>query len=75
MALAAPFRQRRKFRASGSPMGLVDHLAELRRRLLVAVVATTLGGIAVFVLFSHLLGFLLTPYCHAVPRVAPATFT
>jgi sec-independent protein translocase protein TatC len=67
MDLAASFRRRRQFRAAGSPAGLVEHLAELRSRLLVAVVAVGLGAIAVFVVFSHLLGFLLTPYCHAVP--------
>jgi sec-independent protein translocase protein TatC len=66
VASVASVRQRRQHRAAGSPMGLFDHLAELRRRLLVAVVAVTVGGIAVFVVFDHLLGFLLMPYCHAV---------
>ena len=66
MASVASVRQHRQHRAAGSPMGLFDHLAELRRRLLVAVVAVAVGGIAVFVIFDHLLGFLLMPYCHAV---------
>jgi sec-independent protein translocase protein TatC len=66
VASVASVRQRRQVRAAGSPMGLFDHLAELRRRLLVAVAAVAVGGIAVFVVFDHLLGFLLMPYCHAV---------
>jgi sec-independent protein translocase protein TatC len=47
-------------------MGLLEHLVELRHRVLVAGVAVAIGGVAVFIIFSHLLGFLLEPYCHAV---------
>ncbi len=66
MAFVTSVKQRRQFRSTGAPMGLFEHLAELRRRVLVSSVAVAIGGVAVFVIFSHLLGFLLQPYCHAV---------
>jgi sec-independent protein translocase protein TatC len=47
-------------------MGLFEHLAELRRRLVVALIAVALGGVGVFLVFNHLVRFLLTPYCHVV---------
>jgi sec-independent protein translocase protein TatC len=66
VAFVTSVKQRRQFRSSGAPMGLLEHLTELRHRILVAGVAVSIGGVAVFVIFSHLLGFLLQPYCHAV---------
>jgi sec-independent protein translocase protein TatC len=47
-------------------MPLLGHLTELRNRLLISVGAVTMGAIVVFVLFNHVLGALLTPYCHTV---------
>lgn len=66
MAFVASVKEHRQFRAAGAPMGLFEHLAELRRRVVIAVIAVSIGGIGVFVVFNHLLGFLLTPYCQAV---------
>jgi sec-independent protein translocase protein TatC len=43
-------------------MSLVEHLTELRRRLIVAAVALVAGGIVAFLLYNVILDFLLGPY-------------
>ena len=43
-------------------MPLVDHLAELRRRIIVSVIAVGVGGIIAFALYSRILDFLIGPY-------------
>jgi len=45
-------------------MTLVEHLAELRRRLVVCVVAVTLGTIAAFFVYNYALSFITDPYRH-----------
>ncbi len=47
-----------------SVMSLVGHLTELRNRTLVSVAAVAVGAVVTFVLFAHILGVLLDPYCH-----------
>jgi sec-independent protein translocase protein TatC len=46
----------------GERMPLVDHLAELRRRLIISVVALVAGAIVGFVLYNPILSILLRPY-------------
>lgn len=46
----------------GGQMTLVEHLAELRRRLLVSVAAVVVAGIVVFVAFPQILSWLEGPY-------------
>jgi sec-independent protein translocase protein TatC len=43
-------------------MSLVEHLAELRRRLIISAVALVAGGIVAFLLYDLILDFLLGPY-------------
>ena len=43
-------------------MPLVEHLAELRRRLIVSVIAVTLGGIIAFSLYNRILRLMIGPY-------------
>jgi sec-independent protein translocase protein TatC len=43
-------------------MSLVEHLAELRRRLIISAVALVAGGIVAFLLYNVILDFLLGPY-------------
>jgi sec-independent protein translocase protein TatC len=47
---------------AGERMPLVSHLTELRRRLIVSVIALVVGAIVAFVLFNRILGFLIRPY-------------
>lgn len=47
-------------------MTLVEHLTELRRRLIVCVVAALVGGVIAFSLYNHVLHFFVEPYCKVV---------
>ncbi|MDQ3978369.1 MAG: twin-arginine translocase subunit TatC, partial [Actinomycetota bacterium] len=49
-------------------MPLVDHLAELRRRIIVSVIAIGIGGIVAFALYSPILDFLIGPYTEITGR-------
>lgn len=49
-------------------MTLGEHLAELRRRLVVAVLAFTVAAIASFVWYEPILRFLQSPYCRVTPQ-------
>lgn len=71
----ATILRRRPAEARPDPnaMTLFEHLAELRRRLIVSVIAVTLGAIAAYILFPHILSFFMRPYCETVtlPKGAP----
>jgi len=49
-------------------MPLVEHIRELRRRLLVCALALVVGVIACYVLWEPLFHFLREPYCKANPE-------
>ncbi len=51
-------------RASDGQMTLMEHLGELRRRLVVCSVAVVIGAVAGWILYPWLLEFLLAPYCN-----------
>jgi sec-independent protein translocase protein TatC len=65
--LRIPFRRRDAARPSPDAMTLGEHLAELRRRLLVSVVAFAVAGTVAFLVYAHLLHFLQSPYCRVAP--------
>jgi sec-independent protein translocase protein TatC len=58
--------RRRKPRPDPNAMTLVEHLQELRHRLIVSVVALVAGGTVAFYLYNRILSFLEQPYCRAV---------
>src|SRR3954469_16567083 len=47
-------------------MSLIEHLAELRRRLVICAIAVTICGIGAFFLYNPVLHFLRQPYCDAI---------
>jgi sec-independent protein translocase protein TatC len=56
----------RLHRAAKDPEGrmpVLDHLRELRRRLIVIVLVVIAGGIVGWLLYAHILEFLRHPYC------------
>lgn len=66
MAIKLPLRKRRPVEVGEDGlvrMSLVDHLAELRRRVIIATLAVTGGAVIGFLLYNRLLGFLTEPYC------------
>lgn len=44
-------------------MTLVEHLAELRRRVIVSIVAVTIGGAIAYVFYGSILNFFMQPLC------------
>src|SRR5687767_6414416 len=60
-----PFRRRR--RAADGHMTLVEHLAELRYRLIVSLLAVAVGAAVAFAFYSSILEVLLDPYCQILP--------
>ncbi len=53
-------------------MSLIEHLEELRYRIVISVIAIGIGAIAGFILFDPLLRLLREPYCNALLRLPAA---
>ena len=49
-------------------MSLVEHLSELRQRIIVAAIAVVLGGIVAFIFYGRILDFLIGPYTEITGR-------
>ena len=44
-------------------MSLVEHLTELRKRLVISIVAVAIGAVVAYIFFGPILEFLLKPHC------------
>ncbi len=53
---------KQKRRDPSAEMTVVEHLTELRRRMIISILALLAGAIVVFALFDWLMGFLVEPY-------------
>ncbi|HEY8546387.1 MAG TPA: twin-arginine translocase subunit TatC [Acidimicrobiales bacterium] len=51
--------------APGGQMTLVEHLAELRRRLIISVLAIAFGMVVITVFYNDIIQWLVEPYCSA----------
>ncbi|MDT4939766.1 MAG: sec-independent protein translocase protein TatC [Pseudonocardiales bacterium] len=60
-------RLRRRAPNPEARMSVLDHLRELRRRLILAVLFIALGAVLGWFLYGHILNFLRHPYC-SVPK-------
>ena len=49
-------------------MTLMDHLAELRRRLIISFIAIGVGAIVCWIAYPWILDALLDPYCRSIPE-------
>ncbi|MGH9024382.1 MAG: twin-arginine translocase subunit TatC [Acidimicrobiia bacterium] len=49
-------------RRDGGRMTVVEHLTELRRRILISLVVVAVGGIVCFIAFETILGYMTGPY-------------
>lgn len=59
-------------------MTLMEHLTELRNRLIKSIVAIAVGGLACWIAYEYILDFLLHPYCESFPvadRIASRLFS
>ena len=62
----AKVRKPKKQRPPKTPdgrMAVMDHLRELRRRIILVLVFVAIGGVAGWLLYPHTLDFLKNPYC------------
>jgi sec-independent protein translocase protein TatC len=75
MVLGSAARMRRRVRESRRPtspdgrMTLVEHLRELRHRIIVSAIAIILGMIVAFIFHTQLLHLLDRPYCRLPPKL------
>jgi sec-independent protein translocase protein TatC len=60
--------ERQEPRLTPDAMTLTGHLMELRRRVIICVIALTVTGILGFIFYPHLLSFMQHPYCVAYPK-------
>ena len=60
--------KRRTDKPAPDSMTLVEHLGELRRRVLIAVAAFLVMGVVSFVVYPSILDFLARPYCDISPH-------
>jgi sec-independent protein translocase protein TatC len=65
--MALLLNRRNVARPRPDAMTLVEHLGELRRRVLVCAVAFIVAGTAAFLLYPWILSFLRHPYCEVAP--------
>ena len=49
-------------------MTLVEHLTELRRRLIWSFVAIAVGAVVCWMAYDWIIDFLLEPYCRSLPE-------
>jgi sec-independent protein translocase protein TatC len=65
--MAISVKRRLESRPKPEVMTLVEHLTELRSRVLVAAAAFAIAGTAAFLLYPWILSFLSHPYCEVAP--------
>ena len=66
--MAISLKRRNETRARPDSMTLVEHLTELRRRVLVCAVAFIVAATVAFIVYNPILAFLKEPYCQAAPH-------
>jgi sec-independent protein translocase protein TatC len=53
-------------RPSPDAMTLIEHLVELRRRVIISILAIAIGAAIAFALYGRILSFFVHPYCQVV---------
>jgi sec-independent protein translocase protein TatC len=66
--MAISLKRRSTTRPSPDSMTLVEHLTELRKRVLVGAAAFLVAGVVAFLLYPWILSFLQHPYCEVSPH-------
>lgn len=73
MKLKIPFRRDRV--EQRGQMTIVEHLEELRHRIIVCLLAVAVGAVAGFLLWHQIIELLVDPYCETLERVGRETAT
>jgi sec-independent protein translocase protein TatC len=68
-----PDRLRRRPQTQDGTMSLVDHLSELRHRLIVSIAAICVGGAIGWFLYQPVIDLLTNPYCDYLKTVPPSS--
>lgn len=55
-----------KTRSRSSDMSVLEHLAELRKRLAISIAGIAIGSIIAYLFYNQVLNFFLSPYCQIV---------
>jgi sec-independent protein translocase protein TatC len=58
-----PFKRDNEPATPAGEMSLLEHLTELRKRLIRSILAIVVGAIVVYIFKDRLLGFVVEPYC------------
>ncbi len=58
-----PFKRDKEPATPAGEMSLLEHLTELRKRLIRSILAIAIGAIVVYIFKDRLLGFVVEPYC------------
>jgi sec-independent protein translocase protein TatC len=66
--IAIPGRGRKRQKDPEGRMPVLDHLRELRRRVIIMLIIVLAGAVAGWIFYGHILDFLRHPYC-SVPKV------
>ncbi len=66
--MAITLKRRSEPKPSPDSMTLMEHLTELRTRVIVCVIAFLLAGTVAFLVYPWILTFLKNPYCQVAPR-------
>ena len=61
--------------ADSGHMSLMDHLAELRRRIIISIVAIAIGATVAWTFYDPIFEFLVDPYCSALEDNGQALVT
>jgi len=57
-----------ELQGTGGAMTVVEHLTELRKRLMIAIGAILVGAVVGFIVYQPILDFLKHPYCQTLPK-------
>src|SRR5438067_9788049 len=69
----SPGERAERARRRQREMPVMEHLAELRRRLVISLVAVALGGVVAFAFYNQILSWLTHPYCEVIPKGRPCS--
>ena len=58
----------------GATMSVVEHLTELRKRLVISMIAVAVGAVVAFIAYDRILEFMQDPYCDVVGPGQPCSF-